>query len=105
MASSDSRQAAEAFLSWGADEEVAQDLETEEESEGEEEAESEEEPDARYPEPVLGPSPDEADHPTPRVTRQATGRPQAFSISFPTSGVHFQGVKHSVWGAQPSLKT
>ncbi|XP_051028225.1 cardiomyopathy-associated protein 5 [Acomys russatus] len=50
MASGDSRQAAEAFLSWGADdEEVAQELETEEESEGEEEeeAESEEEPDAR----------------------------------------------------------
>ncbi|XP_029324096.1 cardiomyopathy-associated protein 5 [Mus caroli] len=50
MASGDSGLAAQGFLGWGADEEVAQELETEEESEGEGEetaAESEEEPDAR----------------------------------------------------------
>lgn len=48
MASSDSGLATQGFLGWGADEEVAQELETEEESEGEETAaESEEEPDAR----------------------------------------------------------
>ncbi|OBS71765.1 hypothetical protein A6R68_13657 [Neotoma lepida] len=48
MASGDSTHAAEGFLSWGGDEEAAQELETEESSEGEEEeAESEEEPDAR----------------------------------------------------------
>ncbi|NP_076310.2 cardiomyopathy-associated protein 5 [Mus musculus] len=50
MESGDSGLAAQGFLGWGADEEVAQELETEEESEGEGEetaAESEEEPDAR----------------------------------------------------------
>lgn len=48
MASGDSGLTTQGFLGWGADEEVAQELETEEESEGEETAaESEEEPDAR----------------------------------------------------------